>query len=712
MIIILGACNSDKSDYVNRDDEVLNDFSYVGVDSCIECHQVEYEKWRGSHHDLAMQVANDSTVLGDFNNVRTIIDGVSYFFYRENDEFFVNIKEIDSSETSYKIAYTFGITPLQQYMVDFDKGKVQVLRATWDVIEKKWYHQYAGDRIAPDDWLHWTRGAQNWNTMCAECHSTNLEKNYHIDSDSFETTFSEINVSCESCHGPSSRHVEWAQEEPRGENTYILSGMMRQDQLNICAPCHSRRSKLTPNLVPGEVFENQYMIQNLSTNYYHGDGQIDEEDYVYGSFLQSKMYANGVMCSNCHDSHSMKLKYDGNSLCLQCHLPAKYTARNHSFHEKDTEADLCINCHMTGVTYMGNDFRRDHSFRVPRPDQSLLYGTPNACVSCHDDKDNHWAARAIEEWYGDTRPDHFSDKLLLSATNELTDSERQSLNEFINDLNYPAIARSTVIENLGFYNEEDFNGLMTALKDSSAIVRYNALMKFRYLTPQERTSVALDHLNDSIRLVRIAAAQLLIGFNENTLNKTDRLKLVQARSELDTMLYSNADFSAGRMQLGDHYLQRNDLNRAIEQYTMALKMDSLLIPLYSNLATSYAMIQDYGNAEKLLSIWEGLEPDNGRPHYLKALLFFETGNDEKAVNELKKAIEIDPEDSRSMYNLATYYYQGRKDLSLAESYCQSALRSEPGNLDYKYLLGLIFQEQGESIKAQRIFQELNVSQQN
>ena len=175
------SCNSNtKQEHYEEISQTSNKHidGYVGDANCISCHKNEYSLWKGSHHDLAMQVANDSTVLGDFNNVNTKIDGVSYSFYKKEKSFYVKIKEIDGSENEYKITYTFGVTPLQQYLVDFDKGKKQVLRATWDVIKKTWYHQYKGDTIAPHDWLHWTKGAQNWNTMCAECHSTNLKKNY------------------------------------------------------------------------------------------------------------------------------------------------------------------------------------------------------------------------------------------------------------------------------------------------------------------------------------------------------------------------------------------------------------------------------------------------------------------------------------------------------------------------------------------------------
>ena len=387
-LALLFSCKETPYTDLESNHELYTVNGYVGSGSCIECHKQEYDKWTGSHHDLAMQIANDSTILGDFNNVTAEIDGVSYLFFKKNKEFFVKIKELDDSEIEYKITYAFGVTPLQQYLVDFDKGKKQVLRVTWDVVKKKWYHQYKGDAIEPDDWLHWTRGAQNWNTMCAECHSTNLQKNYDVDADAFNTSYSEINVACESCHGQAKSHINWAKKNPLDKNTHISRGLNQDEQLNQCAGCHARRSKLTANSEPGKNFEDQFILQTLSTEYYHGDGQIDEEDYVYGSFRQSKMYDEGVKCSDCHDPHTLKLKFDDNNLCIQCHAPTVYDTETHHFHAENTEASLCINCHMTGKNYMGNDFRRDHSFRIPRPDQSVAYGTPNACIGCHEDKND------------------------------------------------------------------------------------------------------------------------------------------------------------------------------------------------------------------------------------------------------------------------------------------------------------------------------------
>jgi len=422
--------------------------------------------------------------------------------------------------------------------------------------------------------------------------------------------------------------------------------------------------KLTENLVPGTKFEDQYLIQNLTNNYYHGDGQVKDEDYVYGSFLQSKMYANGVKCNDCHNVHTLKLKFEGNKLCLQCHVPAKYEAENHYFHEFNTASSLCINC--------------------------------------HKDKTNQWAANIIEEKFGNKRAPHFSDNLLLSAQLHLTNTQRSQLDDFINDLNYPKIARATSIGNLDFTTTEQYKTLLTALKDSSAIVRYNALLKFRILTPQDRLPIALEHMKDSAKIVRIAAVQLMVGLDENTLSGVAKSNFITTRNELETMLFSNADFSIGRLQLGDYYLQKNDVNNAIKHYEIALKKDSLLLPVFSNLATAYSLNKDFDNANKTLDNWILLDLEISRPHFIKGLLNFEQKNDIVAISELKIAIQINPNDTRSLYNLATYYFQNKKDLNLSENYIKNALKVAPENQDYNYLLALVYQAQGKMNQAKTI----------
>ena len=528
------------------------DGGFVGEQTCRSCHEQQYTLWKGSHHDWAMAEAADSTVLGDFNDVQVSLDGVDYTFRREIDDFWVDVREVNGDENSFRIEYTFGVTPLQQYITALEDGKHQVLRASWDSDLKKWYHQYAGDEIHPTDWLHWLRGGQRWNTMCAECHSTNLKRNYDFENDAFQTTWSSINVSCEACHGPGHQHVQWAGDGDLGDEAYISAGRTQQEQVDQCGPCHARRVRLTYDLEVGLPFDEQYILQTATPAYYHPDGQILEEDYVLGSFLQSKMFLNNVKCNDCHDPHSMQLKFVGNTLCMQCHEP-QYNTEAHHFHPIDTESSECISCHMTGDVYMGNDFRRDHSFRIPRPDQSVLYGTPNACTGCHTDQSDDWAARQVEEWYGDERPPHYSDPLLLSTRADLTPGEKQRVLDFLNDITEPYLTRATAIDNLDLrYTPAEIEALLTAMKDSAALVRRKAMLKFGDAPAQERHALAMQMLSDTARMVRIAAAELSTDINPAAILSDQRMLLDSARAEYETMLKSNLDFPIGRMHYGDY----------------------------------------------------------------------------------------------------------------------------------------------------------------
>lgn len=691
VVLFFISCSNNSSEYEKIENAPLAyEDGYVGDAKCVECHKTSVDTWKGSHHDLAMQVANENTVLGNFNDQKITLDGVSYHFTKNGSEFWVHIKEIDGTEKDYKISYAFGFTPLQQYLIDFDGGRKQVLRVTWNTIQKKWFHQYSGDSIDPHDWMHWTESSQNWNTMCAECHSTNLKKNYDTESDTFHTTYSSINVSCESCHGPAERHLNWAKIHKKGEtfdNAFIKKGTSQLSQINMCAPCHSRRTKLEKNLMPNEQFTNQFLIQDLDTEYYYPDGQIKEEDYVTGSFLQSKMYHENVKCSDCHNPHSLKLKKQGNDLCLQCHKPS-YNEKSHHFHLPNTDAAQCVNCHMTGKIYMGNDFRRDHSFRVPRPDQSVTYSTPNACNGCHKDKTSKWASDKIVAWYGPTRSKHYSDNLLISSKATISEAEKKKLLTFINDLSYPAIARATVINNITISNQHEFSEILKSLSDKSPLVRFNALQKISSLSPEDCISIAGKHINDSVKLVRIGAVQLLVGLPQENLQTINSDQLNRAKKEYEQMLFANSDFSLGRLSLGDYFLQNNQVELAIKNYKKALEKDKLLFPAYSNLATCYSMSNNPTEALNTLNQWIKLEPNSSYAYYLRGLLNFELKNDSAGVADLKKSSQIDPTNTRTLYNLAVYFYQ-TKNFAQAELFIKKALQIDSRNADFNNLASLI-----------------------
>ena len=382
-------------------DNIIPDSEFLGDQKCKECHNKEYEKWEGSHHDKAMQIADSSSVLGNFENTFFTSQGVTSHFYKKGEDFYVNTEGRDGKNHDYKILYTFGLTPLQQYIVQFPDGHFQCLRTAWDTEKKKWFDLYPDFKVVHSEWLHWSKGGLNWNNMCADCHSTNVRKNYSEENDSYTTKYALINVSCEACHGPGKSHVSRVEalgdQYKRDNSLQMTYDTAPKDLVDKCARCHMRREQFSKNYNYEGTLLDHYFPQLITEPIYHADGQILDEVYVYGSFIQSKMYQKGVTCTNCHDAHTTKLKFDGNNLCYQCHNQKTYNNKKHHFHQLNTECSKCINCHMTGKYYMGNDFRRDHSFRIPRPDLSVKYNTPNACNGCHKNKDSKWASSAFKK---------------------------------------------------------------------------------------------------------------------------------------------------------------------------------------------------------------------------------------------------------------------------------------------------------------------------
>ena len=226
---------------------------------------------------------------------------------------------------------------------------------------------------------------------------------------------------------------------------------MQKQELNVCAKCHSRRTQLDDKFVAGDDYHTHYLPVNLDEGLYFSDGKIEDEVYVYNSFLQSRMYEEGVTCSDCHNPHSLERKAVGDKVCFSCHNSETYTPSTHHKHKKGSLGSSCISCHMPARKYMGVDSRNDHSFRIPRPDISVEFPeVPNACNLCHTDKQAQWAADTLKRWY-DTTPvgkQNFSHALQSLRTNQV-DAPKELYSILTSDA--PSIAKATATAYLGNY---------------------------------------------------------------------------------------------------------------------------------------------------------------------------------------------------------------------------------------------------------------------
>ena len=678
-----------------------NDF--VGNQQCKSCHVQEYQAWSGSGHFKAMLAANDSTVEGDFNGKTLVADGVTSRFFKKDGKYFINTQGEDGSYRDFEVKYTFGYYPLQQYLVEFPGGRMQATRASWDVKNKKWFHQYSGQHLPPHDWLHWTGNAQNWNTMCARCHSTHLQKNYNADSDSYHTLYSEVNVGCETCHGPGKFHVEYisGDEYKKGKKTpgsFLEAGKKsgQMAQINTCAPCHGRVTEISPHPIHSAELLDNYIPEIPTTEHFYADGQANDEDFNYTSFAESKMFRQGVKCSNCHEPHTAKMLFPGNQLCTQCHAKS-YDGPSHTFHPVGTAGAECKNCHMPGKFYMGNDFRYDHTFRVPRPDLSVKYGTPNACINCHQEKSNQWAAEAVIKWYGPSRKYHFAEDLIPGS--RMDENSEAHLIRLVKDTSVPDIVKSASASYLGnIQTTNSLNALLFCLNLPDAGTRYRALKSLSGFPPDQWINAVGPLLQDSIRAIRIAAAELFISFPSNQIPSTYYDAFVKAKTELDEYLNYQADFAIGQVMLGDYYLKQNNYYSAIKFYRQGLKKDSALNYARLNLSVAYNLSQQNAQALQVLQDAVRIEPKNERAWFNLALLYNEMNNKEEAERSLSKAVGLKSANPRVYYNYALLLQQDGKNKQAADMF-NRGLEIAPGDEQLNYALALLYLQTRQNDKA-------------
>ncbi len=687
---------------------------YLGSERCGACHQQEFQDWQHSHHDLSMQHASAATVLGDFNNIVFTVAGQQSRFYKKADAFFVRTAGPGGKLADYQILYTFGITPLQQYIVSFADGKLQMLPIAWDTLQNKWFYLQQKLNPQPNEWVYWGNGGMNWNSMCADCHTTNLHKNYGTGKPGYNTTWSAIDVACEACHGPGRAHTEALKQSDYQAGVSDPSIDMQtaeepQILVDKCGRCHSRRQQLTRTFKhDSDKLLDHYLPAVLRSGLYYSDGQILDEVFVYGSFLQSKMYDNKVSCINCHDAHSAALKAEGNRLCTSCHLASQYDSKDHHHHVANSGGTLkkpgqsagnqCVDCHMPGRFYMTNDFRRDHSFRVPRPDLSVKYNTPNACNDCHQDKDAEWAAQAVSDWFGNNRKPHFSEVLALSAAEPAKAVDPLLL--LLNKQSEPAIARATAAQILTPWMSEQpvRRAMKIALTDQDALLRTIAAEGFAGLPTADKLQSLASLLHDPVRSVRIAAAAGLVEVQPEQLAPDLRAGFKSAKAEYETYLNNNADLPSARYQLAVDYQKQGQSLKAEKAY-----LDTLAIDDHFNIARM-ALAQLYYQQRRLPEV-EALyrkvieqEPTAASAHYSLGLLAAELGNFEQAEKSLQTAANSG-NNPRAWYNLAVLRQQQKNILGAEQSYLQ-ALAIAPLNADF--LTGLV------SLYAQqRQWQKLN-----
>ena len=698
--------------------------TFVGSETCAGCHRTQSTLWHASQHSHAMAHATETSVLGDFSDVTFDYYGVRSRFFRKDGKFLVETDDTNGKLATFEVKYTFGLDPLQQYLIEFPDGRLQALSIAWDSRPKqvggqRWFHLYANEEIRHDDVLHWTKLNQNWNFMCAECHSTGVRKNYDAAKDHFATTFAEISVGCETCHGQGSRHVGWARDRaswwPFGRTDDPSKGLVVQfdersnvawqvdtktgnamrsrapatlrKEVETCGLCHARRGQFSENWVPGRWLSETHVVSPISRGLYHADGQMLDEVYNYGSFKQSKMFAAGVTCSDCHEPHGAKLRAPDDGVCGQCHASDKYASVAHRHHEGASPPLGCASCHMPARTYMGVDRRHDHGFRIPRPDLSVKFSTPNACNDCHADKTPQWAAASIESWHGPNRKGFQSYTEGLHAAWTGRADAGPLLAAIAADRQAPAIARASALTELGpRVSASNVDLARKGLTDPDPMVRIGALDMLEGMPVAQRWPLASPLLTDAVQGVRIRAASLLAGVPTAQLNANDRQRFGRAADEFITAQKSNADRPEARSMLGSYYAQRGATVEAETEYKAALRLSPQYMPAAINLADLYRRLQREYDGENVLRAAIAAVPQDAGVHHTLGLTLVRLKRLDEALSELRRAAELAPEQVRYAYVYAVALHSAGRNAE-AMTVLKTSLARYPDDRDS--LLALI-----------------------
>jgi len=723
--------------------------SFVGSEICAGCHQAEATLWNSSQHKAAMQHASDKTVLGNFDDAGFDYYGVRSRFFRKDGRFLVETDGADGKLAVFEVKYTFGVDPLQQYLVEFPDGRIQALSLAWDGRPaerggQRWFHLSPNEEIRNDDILHWTKLNQNWNFMCAECHSTGLRKNYDAKADRFATTWAEISVGCEACHGQGSRHATWARDQrswwPFGRREDDSKGLLvrfddrrgitwpvdprtgnaqrsaapatLRKEVETCGLCHARREAFHEDWIPGQSLSQTHAVEALARHTYYADGQIRdvEEPYNYTPFKQGRMFAAGVSCSDCHEPHSAKLRSPGEGVCLQCHAGEKYADVRHRHHAGVDRAPTCMSCHMQERTYMVVDSRHDHTFRVPRPDLSTTLATPNACNDCHRDKPSQWAAKAIEEWFGPARKGLQTYGPAFDAARTDRADAAALLSVLASDRQAPTVARASALAELGArVTPANIATARTGLADPDPMVRIGLLDMLENVPADQAWPFASPLLSDPVRGVRIRAASLLAAMPTTSQPPQDRASFDRAAAEFIAAQRANAERPEAHAALGNFLAQRGQIRQAEAEYQAALRLSPQYATAAINLADLYRQTSRDDEGEATLRTAIAASPRDAALHHALGLTLTRLKRAEDALDELRRATELEPGPPRYAYVYAVALHSGGRR-SEAMAVLREALRTHPSNREVLEALVSFSRMAGDETAAAGYAEQLAILQ--
>lgn len=662
--------------------------SGIRAENCRTCHEEAYRAWAGSHHAKANRPLSAALDRAAFDPPQeTALGNARDTFAWDRDGAVIRERYGDGPVREYRPDMVLGYSPLRQYTVLFERGFWQTTEEAYDPALKEWFNVYGQENRQPGEWGHWTGRGMNWNSMCAHCHMTGLKKNYTPATDSYATTWSEHGVSCVQCHGLMPGHAQ--SPNARSASPHHDPGQM----METCASCHSRNELLAGPPQPGARFADRHrLVLPVQPGVYYPDGQIQDEDFEYGSFVRSKMHHAGVTCLDCHDPHSGKTRAPvaTNALCLQCHAsggrPGLQPAAPiidptaHSHHAAGSTGNQCVECHMPRTIYMQRHARRDHGFLSPDPLLTKELGLPNACSRCHADRTLDWNIAAADQWYGAKLDSRQRQRARVVAAAQRGDpGAAPPLLDLLAAEPNPSWRATLLLLAGGVapHSPAVLTAARAALADADPDVRSAAV---QVCAADDLSRGAIQPLlHDPVRLVRLDIEESL---------SPDLPPDSPERRELDAYLALSLDQPVGQARYGQDLNRRGHFTEALVHLRRAVEWDPFSPGLRRTLALSLSEAGDNAGAAAQLDRAAALATTD-------AVLPFQAGLAHAAADawsateaSFREAIRRDPKFDRAWYNLGLLLAQTGRPAD-ASAALVTATELAPTVADYHYALATV-----------------------
>jgi predicted CXXCH cytochrome family protein len=661
---------------------------YLGSQSCARCHDVEHTQWKNSLHVKMTKSVAEATIVGDFRDGTRFADhDRSYTFGTKGGKPYISIAFGDRAPETFTVDYTLGAKRYQGYLSTLPEGRIYVLPVFWHVASRRWVDW---KEITPiPDGAHDIR--QIWNQNCFNCHGTNIVQGYDIPTRQYRSTWTEMGIGCEACHGPGREHVglmEAWEKDPASKPKYDNSSKNRQlsDTLKIfstrsseprriydtCAYCHGNKNNVFVGFKGGDNYADYalpFLISEpLPAFDYQGefwpDGRPNRFNRPQALTLSGCFKAGAVTCTSCHVAHGARNEFslkvninqgrNGDALCTQCHTQPVYagaTLNQHTFHAPESTGSRCISCHMSDVNWRLLIRRRDHTFQPPVPENTAQFGIPNACTTCHDHRSPEWAAKQMDEWWGDG--DRRAAATVLADTMYRAGSgdggTLPALARLAVDRSQGLLVRASAAEYIARLVAES-KGAAAKSASTQAQTAFNTNINLR---PNDRkkpavaavvtpaiTNAMIGAASDPEPIVRAAALGALgtIGDRERVLapvlaRLVDGARVVRAKAAEVLVAFGIVELPG---QAGEA------LRKAQAEYIVSL---DAFPDVASNHAAKGWLEAERGNvmvARDALNKATAVEPNYAFPWVVKGVLLAREGKFEEAVEMWKKARTIEP----------------------------------------------------------------------